>query len=186
MFNMVKSGNSCPTSCNATFVFLIRSSVSIFPQQELLTHSSDRPERQQLKEALEAMQVCAACCMCMNVCVYVCMYVRMCVILHNNAPGAFLKAAVAQAFINLPYCDKCQRDSLSMKQDFLLQDLAMYINEVKRDNETLKKISEFQSSIENLVSSSFFFFLNQFQWSYERRRLGEENDTAGSVFNKSA
>ena len=33
------------------------------------------------------------------------------------------------------------------------QDLAMYINEVKRDNETLKKISEFQSSIENLVST---------------------------------
>lgn len=31
----------------------------------------------------------------------------------------------------------------------------MYINEVKRDNETLKKISEFQSSIENLVSCSF-------------------------------
>ncbi|KAB0394053.1 hypothetical protein E2I00_001757, partial [Balaenoptera physalus] len=30
------------------------------------------------------------------------------------------------------------------------QDLAMYINEVKRDKETLKKISEFQSSIENL------------------------------------
>lgn len=36
---------------------------------------------------------------------------------------------------------------------FVSQDLAMYINEVKRDNETLKKISEFQSSIENLVSS---------------------------------
>ncbi|XP_033981752.1 guanine nucleotide exchange factor VAV2 isoform X11 [Trematomus bernacchii] len=53
--------------------------------KELLTHSADRPERQQLKESLEAMQ-----------------------------------------------------------------DLAMYINEVKRDNETLKKISEFQSSIENL------------------------------------
>lgn len=35
----------------------------------------------------------------------------------------------------------------------LSQDLAMYINEVKRDNETLKKISEFQSSIENLVST---------------------------------
>lgn len=28
----------------------------------------------------------------------------------------------------------------------------MYINEVKRDKETLKKISEFQNSIENLVS----------------------------------
>uniref|UniRef100_A0A8C1J6S2 Vav 2 guanine nucleotide exchange factor n=1 Tax=Cyprinus carpio TaxID=7962 RepID=A0A8C1J6S2_CYPCA len=55
--------------------------------KELVGHSMDRPERQQLKEALEAMQ-----------------------------------------------------------------DLAMYINEVKRDNETLKKISEFQSSIENLVS----------------------------------
>ncbi|KAJ3605109.1 hypothetical protein NHX12_027159 [Muraenolepis orangiensis] len=53
--------------------------------KELLSHSAERPERQQLKEALEAMQ-----------------------------------------------------------------DLAMYINEVKRDNETLKKISEFQSSIENL------------------------------------
>nr|XP_033817924.1 guanine nucleotide exchange factor VAV2 isoform X1 [Geotrypetes seraphini] len=53
--------------------------------KELLSHSTDRPEKQQLKEALEAMQ-----------------------------------------------------------------DLAMYINEVKRDKETLKKISEFQSSIENL------------------------------------
>ena len=27
--------------------------------QELLSHSAERPERQQLKEALEAMQVCA-------------------------------------------------------------------------------------------------------------------------------
>ncbi|KAJ7308200.1 hypothetical protein JRQ81_008719 [Phrynocephalus forsythii] len=54
--------------------------------KELLSHSTDRPEKQQLKEALEAMQ-----------------------------------------------------------------DLAMYINEVKRDKEMLKKISEFQSSIENLV-----------------------------------
>uniref|UniRef100_A0A8C3TB93 Vav guanine nucleotide exchange factor 2 n=1 Tax=Chelydra serpentina TaxID=8475 RepID=A0A8C3TB93_CHESE len=53
--------------------------------KELLSHSSDRPEKQQLKEALEAMQ-----------------------------------------------------------------DLAMYINEVKRDKETLKKICEFQKSIENL------------------------------------
>uniref|UniRef100_F7EQ30 Vav guanine nucleotide exchange factor 2 n=1 Tax=Callithrix jacchus TaxID=9483 RepID=F7EQ30_CALJA len=53
--------------------------------KELLSHSAERPEKQQLKEALEAMQ-----------------------------------------------------------------DLAMYINEVKRDKETLRKISEFQSSIENL------------------------------------
>ncbi|XP_043914471.1 guanine nucleotide exchange factor VAV2 [Protopterus annectens] len=53
--------------------------------KELLSHSLDRPEKQQLKESLEAMQ-----------------------------------------------------------------DLAMYINEVKRDRETLKKISEFQLCIENL------------------------------------
>ncbi|XP_056146363.1 guanine nucleotide exchange factor VAV2 isoform X2 [Lampris incognitus] len=53
--------------------------------KELLSHTFDQPEIQQLKQALEAMQ-----------------------------------------------------------------DLAMYINEVKRDNETLKKICEFQSSIENL------------------------------------
>ncbi|XP_035235962.1 guanine nucleotide exchange factor VAV2-like isoform X4 [Anguilla anguilla] len=53
--------------------------------KELLSHSVNRPEQQELKEALEAMQ-----------------------------------------------------------------DLAMYINEVKRDNETLKKINEFQDSIENL------------------------------------
>ncbi|CAB1332822.1 unnamed protein product, partial [Coregonus sp. 'balchen'] len=39
------------------------------------------------------------------------------------------------------------------KNNVSLKDLAMYINEVKRDNETLKKISEFQNSIENLVSS---------------------------------
>lgn len=39
----------------------------------------------------------------------------------------------------------------------------MYINEVKRDNETLKKISEFQSSIENLVSSvDSILFLGSF------------------------
>lgn len=37
------------------------------------------------------------------------------------------------------------------------KDLAMYINEVKRDKETLKKISEFQSSIENLVSWKTLF-----------------------------
>lgn len=29
----------------------------------------------------------------------------------------------------------------------------MYINEVKRDRETLKKVAEFQACIENLVSS---------------------------------
>lgn len=40
---------------------------------------------------------------------------------------------------------------------FVSQDLAMYINEVKRDNETLKKISEFQSSIENLVRIAYPF-----------------------------
>lgn len=34
---------------------------------------------------------------------------------------------------------------------FILQDLAQYVNEVKRDNETLREIKQFQLSIENLV-----------------------------------
>lgn len=33
-----------------------------------------------------------------------------------------------------------------------LQDLAQYVNEVKRDNETLREIDQYQKSIENLVS----------------------------------
>lgn len=32
------------------------------------------------------------------------------------------------------------------------QDLAQYVNEVKRDNETLREIDQYQRSIENLVS----------------------------------
>lgn len=32
------------------------------------------------------------------------------------------------------------------------QDLAQYVNEVKRDNETLREIDQYQKSIENLVS----------------------------------
>lgn len=70
-----------------------------------------------------------------------------------------------------------------MKQDFLVQDLAMYINEVKRDNETLKKISEFQSSIENLVSSSF---LNQFPRDTSVDGLGERNKKGWACFQEDA
>lgn len=33
-----------------------------------------------------------------------------------------------------------------------MQDLAQYVNEVKRDNETLREIDQYQKSIENLVS----------------------------------
>lgn len=33
-----------------------------------------------------------------------------------------------------------------------VQDLAQYVNEVKRDNETLREIDQYQRSIENLVS----------------------------------
>lgn len=58
----------------------------------------------------------------------------------------------------------------------------MYINEVKRDNETLKKISEFQSSIENLVSSSFLIIDFELRAS---TALGEKSRKAGSVFNES-
>lgn len=44
----------------------------------------------------------------------------------------------------------------------------MYINEVKRDKETLKKIREFQSSIENLVSAAAL------QWGQAWLALGTE------------
>lgn len=33
-----------------------------------------------------------------------------------------------------------------------VKDLAQYVNEVKRDNETLREIDQYQRSIENLVS----------------------------------
>lgn len=36
-----------------------------------------------------------------------------------------------------------------------VQDLAQYVNEVKRDNETLREIDQYQKSIENLVSLRF-------------------------------
>lgn len=35
------------------------------------------------------------------------------------------------------------------------QDLAQYVNEVKRDNETLREIDQYQKSIENLVGHLF-------------------------------
>lgn len=72
----------------------------------------------------------------------------------------------AQSIVKLAWYDRCQKDfQLKAERMFvsLSQDLAMYINEVKRDNETLKKISEFQSSIENLVSiveSCHFLFMS--------------------------
>ncbi|KAG7275791.1 hypothetical protein CRUP_038271 [Coryphaenoides rupestris] len=37
-----------------------------------------------------------------------------------------------------------------LKYHLLLQDLAQYVNEVKRDNETLREIDQYQKSIENL------------------------------------
>uniref|UniRef100_A0A8C8R9C6 Vav guanine nucleotide exchange factor 3 n=1 Tax=Pelusios castaneus TaxID=367368 RepID=A0A8C8R9C6_9SAUR len=40
-----------------------------------------------------------------------------------------------------------------LKYHLLLQDLAQYVNEVKRDNETLREINQFQLSIENLNQS---------------------------------
>lgn len=49
--------------------------------------------------------------------------------------------------------ENCER-----KKDLMitcLQDLAQYVNEVKRDNETLREIDQYQKSIENLVSHLF-------------------------------
>lgn len=40
-----------------------------------------------------------------------------------------------------------------------VQDLAQYVNEVKRDNETLREIDQYQKSIENLVSRPFLLLV---------------------------
>uniref|UniRef100_A0A8C0CIZ8 Vav guanine nucleotide exchange factor 3 n=1 Tax=Balaenoptera musculus TaxID=9771 RepID=A0A8C0CIZ8_BALMU len=44
-----------------------------------------------------------------------------------------------------------------LKYHLLLQDLAQYVNEVKRDNETLREIKQFQLSIENLNQPVLLF-----------------------------
>lgn len=41
-----------------------------------------------------------------------------------------------------------------------VQDLAQYVNEVKRDNETLREIDQYQKSIENLVSRPLLVLVN--------------------------
>lgn len=50
---------SVPQAARVALKHVLCIDASLHPQ-ELLSHSIDRPERQQLKEALEAMQVCAA------------------------------------------------------------------------------------------------------------------------------
>lgn len=51
-----------------------------------------------------------------------------------------------------------------------MQDLAQYVNEVKRDNETLREIDQYQKSIENLVSGPFLLLVHLRAPS--RRRCG--------------
>lgn len=96
---------------------------------------------------------------CLYVCSWVCLkkyYIITPQCFQPKLYKLFHTATVAQRTVNLPWYDRCQEGFLlKAERTFALlsQDLAMYINEVKRDNETLKKISEFQSSIENLVST---------------------------------
>ena len=51
----------------SSFFFFFSNNCNNLPPQELLSHSTDRPERQQLKEALEAMQVCVTHCALLHV-----------------------------------------------------------------------------------------------------------------------
>lgn len=44
-----------------------------------------------------------------------------------------------------------------------VQDLAQYVNEVKRDNETLREIDQYQRSIENLVNQKLFYLHKHLQ-----------------------
>lgn len=79
-------------SCAWIVCSVITNSNNLRPQ-ELLSHSTDRPERQQLKEALEAMQVCAAhypCRVCVRVCV--CSQVLQ-ILLHHKSAALKAKAA---------------------------------------------------------------------------------------------
>lgn len=76
------------------------------PPQELLSHSTDRPERQQLKEALEAMQVCASACIYMYVCT---VNMRVCNMLQGYTLQRYRfshDAAVAHSSI---MCQKSER-----------------------------------------------------------------------------
>lgn len=56
----------------------------------------------------------------------------------------------------------------------MLQDLAQYVNEVKRDTETMREIEQYQHSIENLVSDSYVV-------SSERKPVRVEVRSVGAV-----
>ncbi|XP_070602528.1 guanine nucleotide exchange factor VAV3 [Erythrolamprus reginae] len=52
--------------------------------------------------------------------------------------------------------DVTEKENLKLALD-AMKDLAQYVNEVKRDNETLREIKQFQSSIENLNQSLLLY-----------------------------
>nr|XP_028588458.1 guanine nucleotide exchange factor VAV3 isoform X1 [Podarcis muralis] len=52
--------------------------------------------------------------------------------------------------------DQTEKNNLKQALD-AMKDLAQYVNEVKRDNETLREIKQFQSSIENLNQSLLLY-----------------------------
>ncbi|CAB1340866.1 unnamed protein product [Coregonus sp. 'balchen'] len=62
--------------------------------------------------------------------------------------------------------DVADKSNLRMALD-AMKDLAQYVNEVKRDNETLRDIAQYQKSIENLWSYGFYLTHNQGQSGFE-------------------
>lgn len=67
---------------------------------------------------------------------------------------------------------KLERKKERLCSVICLQDLAQYVNEVKRDNETLREIDQYQKSIENLVSHLFLpnnYMLISFSQFFRRR-----------------
>ncbi|KAG8014328.1 Guanine nucleotide exchange factor VAV3 [Nibea albiflora] len=55
--------------------------------------------------------------------------------------------------------DEADKSNLKIALD-AMKDLAQYVNEVKRDNETLREIDQYQRSIENLVNQEHIFLFD--------------------------
>lgn len=102
--------------------------------QELVKHTQDATEKENLRLALDAMRVSEQ------------------VLLVTHA-GSNLSASTSR-LIFYPWLWKGLAQG-GRQESLLLfphsQDLAQCVNEVKRDNETLRQITNFQLSIENLV-----------------------------------
>lgn len=97
-----------------------------------MKHTHDDTDKSNLKLALDAMKV------------------QNRFILHVLFPHTRILA-----------CTECANAATCKNFVVGVQDLAQYVNEVKRDNETLREIDQYQKSIENLVRICDFSFFTR-------------------------